>query len=239
MALPWLIGGAIVGGIALASKLSGGSNNDDYDDDDREDEIRRRAEKDRKRRSLTERLDNISSEVEQEGARRASIFQTQLNDSLQIEYSAYQAYAATLDSRGNLNENDDLLEEYINFDEDLLPSETQENLDALISFYNVDSINLSNDFQSIIQSQEASKEMLIKLADRLNDLLSLHESITESDEGFDHLESHWNRIEKFQDDGFSFISESDDIFDLELSNEAKELQEALAQLTQTLKSIRD
>ncbi len=222
MALPWLIGGAIVGGIALASKLSGGSsnNNNDYDND-REDEIRRQAEKERKKRSLTERLESISSEVELEGKQRAVVFQNHLDGSLNVKYDDYDVFAATLNSRGELNEKDDSLEEYIDFDEDILPCDTQDNLESFVSLYNVDNITPSSDFQEILKSQAFYQDTIAKLDERLEDLLSLHETIADSDDDFEHLEDQWDRIDDFREEGFSFSEEVNGDLLFDFSDEAK------------------
>lgn len=197
MALPWLIGGAIVGGIALVSKLASGSDgDDDYDD---EEEVRRRAARDRKNRELTERLDALVHLVKEEGEKQAPIFQRQLESNFKVVYK-YQPYAGSIDNDGFLNKSYDSLCCHIDSKEqEILSDEQRERLEAFLTFYNVEEMKVTQAYSYRAMEDATYHRMIESLKDEcLPQLIDLYMDLGGSDKDLEHLVEDFEKIDAFE-----------------------------------------
>lgn len=207
MALPWLIGGAIVGGIALVSKLSSGSGGDDYHDDD-EEEVRRRAARERKNRELRERLDTLIHLVREEGEQRGPIFQQQLESNFKVEYED-QPYAGNLDNDGYLNKSYDSLYCHLDSEErEILSDEQSARLETFLSFYNVEEMEATSSYSDMVVEDTESLKIIESLKyERLPQLMDLYEELGGSSKDLEYLEADFEKLEAFEQGDYSALEE--------------------------------
>lgn len=109
MAIPWLIGGLIVGGAALAAKAL--SSDDDGDDGKEERRRRREAERKRKEREQAEKKQAIEDNIQDEGDRKSTEFKQILNGVVDVSYDSKKPfkYEITEDNSSDDSELGDLM----------------------------------------------------------------------------------------------------------------------------------
>lgn len=160
MALPWLIGAAVVAlGAAAASALSDDKKSGSGGDDGEEKRKRELAEQERKKRAHKEKLDSMNDKFVQDGIQRLSDVQKDLEGVIKITVLDDTPFKATLvDSERLLQP---ISPTYIEIhDLQFLPQETQECLLELESLFDI-GIEPEND---LLQFQFQLKEIDRKLA---------------------------------------------------------------------------
>lgn len=235
MALPWIIGGLIVGGIAVASKLSSSDNGNDYDHDDNdyEEEERRRAARERKKRALDQKIESLMSEVKAEGERRASIFQADLSPVLEVEYSSYRPYAGEIDEAGDLDQTYDSMMQY-ELDPYFVPEKTQDNLERFVELYHVQTLKAAPYLAKMQARLTSMREECALLADKHSALRALYESLGGDASAIDQssVNTDWQLMDKEQPSWEERWNES-------LTAETDELQAKLEALRKMIGSLRD
>lgn len=145
MALPWLIGGAIVGGIALVGAAlsdneessSGGSNNDDEE----ERRLRKEAEEKRKQLEKTKAREQLTQTIIQRGNEEAKIFQSLLSSVITLEYQDSTPFLYGQEDRQKLDHltvHNDIVIAQSFYGLTDISEETLENLETLLSLYEVE-----------------------------------------------------------------------------------------------------
>lgn len=158
MALPWLIGGLIVGGAALVTKAL--SDNDGDDGDDGEEERRRRrrrAEEERRANEREEQLCSIKSSVKSRGEESSTVFTQMLSEMFHVTYSSDRKFQAILEDDGNLRINT-----VAPLKLEGLDSSTLKNLQRFKMYYNVDvapSSRLSDIQKELADKQQQLQEL--------------------------------------------------------------------------------
>ncbi len=235
MALPWIIGGLVVGGIAVAAKLSNSSDGGDYDYDnnDYEEEERRRAARERKKRALDQKIESLMADVSVEGARRASVLQADLSPMIEVEYSSYRPYAGEMDEDGDIDQTYSSMMQY-DLEPEFVPEAVQENLERFIDLYNVQSLEATPYFANMQARLTSIREELQVLSEKRSALLALYESLNGDEasmaQGYTH--SSWQFEDAAQSSweqrwNESFTAETDD------------LQEQLEALRKMINSLKD
>lgn len=235
MALPWLIGGLIVGGIAVAAKLSSDNDSGGYDDDDNdyEEEERRRAARERKKRALDQKIESLMSEVKAEGERRASMFQADLSPVLEVEYSSYRPYAGEIDEAGDLDQTYDSMMQY-ELDPEFVPEKTQDNLERFVELYHVQTLKAAPHFAKMQARLTSMREACVLLAEKHSALLALYESLDGDATAIDQssVNTDWQLMDKKQ-------STWEDRWNGSLTTETNELQAKIEELRKVIGSLRD
>lgn len=157
MALPWLIGGLIVGGAALAAKAF--SNDGDYNDggNDDEEERRRRAEEQRRAQEKEEQLSSIQSSVKSRGEISSLSLQAMLIEMFHVTYNSDRKFQAILEDDGNLRINT-----VAPLKLEGLDSSTLKNLQRFKMYYNVDvapSSHLTDIQKELADKQQKLQEL--------------------------------------------------------------------------------
>ena len=138
MALPWLIGAAVVAiGAAAVTAFSDDSDSGGSGDGGEERRRRERAEQERKARAHKEKLESMKEAFVQEGMQRANDLQQSLDGKITLTLLGDKAFKATLDEDEEFNNpvNPTYVEVY---DLQFLPQETQDYLVKLESLYDVE-----------------------------------------------------------------------------------------------------
>ncbi|KZX37361.1 MULTISPECIES: hypothetical protein [Wohlfahrtiimonas] len=160
MALPWLIGGLIVGGAALAAKAfsNDGDDNDGGDDDDEERRRRRRrAEEQRRAQEKEEQLSSIQSSVKSHGEISSLALQAMLIEMFHVTYNSDRKFQAILEDDGNLRINT-----VAPLKLEGLDSSTLKNLQRFKMYYNVDvapSSHLTDIQKELADKQQKLQEL--------------------------------------------------------------------------------
>lgn len=191
MALPWLIGGAVLAGAALVGKaLSSGDDDDDYENDNGEEERRRReAERERKEREKREKKEAIYNSVMKEGDEQSVLFQEMLFGVVEVSYDTSTPFKYQIDEDEyiddpelrdllkSLSDSTKILEMSLNksaisslSDLEILDACTLSNLEKLFSFYEVD-LSPSQYLKNQSSKLSGQKEQLEKV-EQLQEQLS-------------------------------------------------------------------
>lgn len=138
MALPWLIGAAVVAlGAAAVSAFSDDSDSGSGGNDDEERLRRERAEQERKARAHKEKLESMKVEFVQEGMQRANDLQQSLDGQIKATLLGEQPFKAELEDYEEFNT--PISPTYVEiYDLQFLPEETQESLTKFESLYDVE-----------------------------------------------------------------------------------------------------
>lgn len=137
MALPWLIGAAVLGiGAAIASSLSDESSNGNSDDEERS--RRERAEQKRRDREQQKLRNSIKAAFSQEGKQRANDFQQLLSGWVNVNYQSQPAFKAAILQTGKQHTR--TIEKYFTDTNELhfLNATTRKNLQAFEECYEVE-----------------------------------------------------------------------------------------------------
>ncbi|ASK69276.1 hypothetical protein CF168_10560 [Shewanella bicestrii] len=138
MALPWLIGAAVVAlGAAAVSAFSDDSDSGSGGNDDEERRRRERAEQERKARAHKEKLESMKEAFVHEGMQKADDLQQSLDGQIKVLMLGDKPFKATIDDDP---EYQNLVSPtYVEvYDLQFLPQETQDYLVKLESLYDVE-----------------------------------------------------------------------------------------------------
>ncbi|MCU8005450.1 MULTISPECIES: hypothetical protein [unclassified Shewanella] len=137
MALPWLIGAAVVAlGAAAVSAFSDDSDSGSGGNGDEERRRRERAEQERKARAHKEKLESMKEAFVQEGMQRANDLQQSLEGQIKVILLGDKPFKAILDNDEDFS--DLVSPTYVEvYDLQFLPQETQGYLVKLESLYHV------------------------------------------------------------------------------------------------------
>tara|TARA_R110002167_G_scaffold188380_1_gene389970 strand:- start:29442 stop:29957 length:516 start_codon:yes stop_codon:yes gene_type:complete len=140
MALPWLIGAAVVAlGAAAVSAFSDDSDSGGSGDGGEERRRRERAEQERNARAHKEKLESMKVEFVQEGMQRANDLQQSLDGKITVTLLGDKPFKATLDEDEDEEFNNLVNPTYVEvYDLQFLPQETQDYLIKLESLYDVE-----------------------------------------------------------------------------------------------------
>jgi len=138
MALPWLIGAAVVAlGAAAVSALSDDNNSGSGGNDDEERRRRERAEQERKARAHKEKLESMKEAFVHEGMQRADDLQQSLEGQIKVIMLGDKPFKATIDDDSEYQNM--VSPTYVEvYDLQFLPQETQDYLVKLESLYDVE-----------------------------------------------------------------------------------------------------
>ncbi|WP_283629113.1 hypothetical protein [Shewanella baltica] len=139
MALPWLIGAAVVAlGAAAVSAFSDDSDSGSGGNGDEERRRRERAEQERKARAHKEKLESMKEAFVQEGMQRANELQQSLDGQIKVILLGDKPFKAILDDDDEEFHNP-VSPTYVEvYDLQFLPQETQDYLVKLESLYDVE-----------------------------------------------------------------------------------------------------
>ena len=154
MAIPWLIGAAVLGVGAL---IAASSNDDDSSSSSRDDSEERRrresAERERVIRQQTEKADTIKKAFQQEGNQRSKDLKNLLLGWVNVDYSSHTPFSIVLTSAGSERRrsiNDYFIDEY-DIDRTLLDNTTLNNLKFFEESYDVD-LSMGSQFQKAVDT---------------------------------------------------------------------------------------
>ncbi|WP_351019357.1 hypothetical protein [Shewanella sp. AC91-MNA-CIBAN-0169] len=138
MALPWLIGAAVVAlGAAAVSAFSDDSDSGSGGNGDEERRRRERAEQERKARAHKEKLESMKEAFVQEGMQRANELQQSLDGQIKVILLGDKPFKAILDDDEEFH--NPVSPTYVEvYDLQFLPQETQDYLVKLESLYDVE-----------------------------------------------------------------------------------------------------
>lgn len=138
MALPWLIGAAVVAlGTAAVAALSDDSDSGSGGSDDEERRRREQAEQERKARARKEKLESMKNQFVQECMLRANDLQQTLDGQINATLLGEQPFKVDLEDYKEFNS--PVSPTYVEiYDLQFLPEETQENLTKFESLYDVE-----------------------------------------------------------------------------------------------------
>lgn len=137
MALPWLIGAAVVAlGAAAVSAFSDDSDSGSGGNGDEERRRRERAEQERKARAHKEKLESMKEAFVQEGMQRANELKQSLDGQIKVILLGDKPFKAILDDEEFHNPVSPTYVEV--YDLQFLPQETQDYLVKLESLYDVE-----------------------------------------------------------------------------------------------------
>lgn len=136
MALPWLIGAAVIGlGTALVSALSDDDKSSNNNGDDEEQRKREQAERERRVRERREKKTAAMAEFSQQGETLAADFQQALHEIIDVTWLEKPAFKAILNEDGSQNKR--FIGEYFVSEQGLhfLDETTQKNLKLFETLY--------------------------------------------------------------------------------------------------------
>ncbi len=163
MALPWLIGAAVLGvGALLASSSSDDSSNGNGDDEERR--RQERAERERREREQQEERVSIKAALTKEGEQRGADFQQTLSDWVNVRYQSQPPFKAAILQTGKHYKRI-VAENFIDSHElCLLDARTRENLNEFEACYDVE-LTMTENFYDAIDEMADYQEKLQELQD--------------------------------------------------------------------------
>lgn len=166
MALPWLIGAAVLGiGALIASSSDDDSSNGNGDDEERR--RRERAERERREREQQEERQSIKAALKKEGEQRTADFEQTLSGWVNVHYQSKPPFKASILPTGkqykrvvaeNFTESHELY---------LLNTKTRENLDEFEACYDVE-LTMTETFHDTVDEMTDCQEQLQLLQDYRN-----------------------------------------------------------------------
>ncbi|MBX4507749.1 hypothetical protein CF032_13805 [Klebsiella oxytoca] len=176
MALPWLIGAAVLGvGAWIASSSSNDSSNGNGGDDE-ERRRRERAEQERRAREQQELRNSIKATFSQEGKQRANDFQQLLSGWVNVDYQSQPSFKATILQTGKQYMR--TVEEHFTDINDLhvLNATTRENLKVFEECYDVE-LTMTETFHKAVDELADCEEQLQKLQDYRRHFERIHQHL--------------------------------------------------------------
>jgi hypothetical protein len=148
MALPWLIGAAVLGVGALIASASSDDNSSSGNGDDEERKRRERAERERREREKQEERQSIKAALKNEGAQRAADFKQTLSGWVEVNYHSPAPFKAGILQTGKQYKRV-VAEHFVDREElSMLESKTRLNLNEFEACYDVE-LTMTDAFEEI------------------------------------------------------------------------------------------
>lgn len=151
MALPWLIGAAVlgVGALIASSSSDGDSSNGNGDDEERK--RRERAERERREREQKEERETIKASLQNVGTLRADDLKQALSGWVDVHYQSTSPFKANVLATGKQYQR--VVAEHFTESHELtfLDAKTRQNLNALESCYDVE-LTMTEDFYDVVDT---------------------------------------------------------------------------------------
>ncbi|HDT6544430.1 TPA: hypothetical protein QFT03_001362 [Kluyvera ascorbata] len=161
MALPWLIGAAVLGiGAIIASSGDDSSSNNNGDDEERR--RRERAERERREREINEQRQTIKETLLNEGEKRSADFQQLLSGCFNAEYQSQPPFKAKILETGTQYKR--IIAEYYTDAQQLslLYEKTRENLNEFEACYDV-KLSMTADLSEKVNAYAQGQRQLDEL----------------------------------------------------------------------------
>ncbi|WP_429182356.1 hypothetical protein [Aeromonas salmonicida] len=160
MALPWLIGAAVIGlGSYIVSKMDEDESPDSGDEERRR---RERAEEERTERNRAEQRQAVQTALIQHGNTCADDFSQLLEGYIDVKYASKFAYQAVLNEAGELHKRNVDLSFVSDYELDFLDDTTKKNLHHFETFYAVElypSPTIYDSHNKLCDYDEVSEEL--------------------------------------------------------------------------------
>ena len=148
MALPWLIGAAVLGVGALIASASSDDDSSNGNGDDEERQRRERAERERREREKQEERQSIKAALQNEGAQRAADFKQTLSGWVEVNYLSQAPFKAGVLQTGKQYKRV-VAEHFVDREElSMLDRKTCLNLNEFEACYNVE-LSMTDTFEDI------------------------------------------------------------------------------------------
>lgn len=135
MALPWLIGGALLGLGALLASSSDDDNSSNGNGDDEERRRREKAEQARAARNKSEQRLAVQAAFREQGQASAEEFAVALQEWIEVHYRSAKPFAAVLSNDGEILKREVSVPFVIDYALGLLDSKTRKSLTDFEGFY--------------------------------------------------------------------------------------------------------
>jgi len=164
MALPWLIGAAVLGVGAWIASSSSDESSSNGNGGDEERRRREQAEKERREREQKEMRDSIKAALQKEGQQRCTDFTKILAGWVNVDYQSTPSFKAAILQTGKLQKRS--VEEYFTDTHELhfLNTTTRENLKELEACYDVE-LSMTETFHEAVDELVNCEEQLQVLED--------------------------------------------------------------------------
>ena len=162
MALPWLIGAAVLGIGALITSSGNDNSSSNNNGDDEERRRRERAEREHRERAANEQRESIKNTLLAEGEKRSADFQQLLSGWFNAEYQSQQPFKAKILATGTQYKR--IVAEYYADAQplSLLYEKTRENLNEFEACYDVKltmTTNMREKLEACALGQQQSDEL--------------------------------------------------------------------------------
>lgn len=177
MALPWLIGAAVLGIGAYLSSSSSAENSSNGNGDDEERRRRERVERERREREQEEERNSIREAFKKEGEQRTADFQQILSGWVNVHYESQPSFKVTIFQKTGKLYKRVVPENFTDSHElYLLDKITRENLDEFEACYDVD-LTMTETFYDTIDEIMDCQEQLRVLQDYRNQFELIREQL--------------------------------------------------------------
>ncbi|MCU6668323.1 hypothetical protein M8013_06080 [Enterobacteriaceae bacterium H4N4] len=164
MALPWLIGAAVLGVGALIAAASSDDDSSNGNGDDEERKRRERAERERREREQQEERKSIKAALKSEGARRAADFTQTLSGWVEVNYQSPAPFKAAILQTGKQYKRV-VAEHFVDKEElSMLDSKTRQNLNEFEACYDV-TLTMTDAFEDVADEMTEWDVQLQELQD--------------------------------------------------------------------------